>query len=99
MVLDNYSTHKHPRYRLHFTSTSASWLNQVETWLSIFIRRQIRRGVFKSVKDLVDAIEKYIAAHNQSPAPFVWTKTTQQILAKATCCKDLTLRDTRWQRC
>ncbi len=93
MVLDNYGTHKHPRvkqwlckhprYHLHFTPTSASWLNQVETWFGILTQRRIRRGVFKSIKDLVDAIEKYIANHNQSPKPFVWTKTSGEILAKA----------------
>jgi transposase len=93
MILDNYGTHqhpmvkewlgKHPRYHLHFTPTSASWLNQVETWFGILAQRRIRRGIFKSVQDLVDAIEKYIAAHNQSPKPFVWTKTSGEILAKA----------------
>ena len=93
MVLDNYGTHKHPkvkewlgkhpRYHLHFTPTSASWLNQVETWFGILTQRQIRRGAFKSVQELVDSIEKYIATHNQSPRPFVWTKTSGQILAKA----------------
>lgn len=101
MILDNYSTHKHPevkewfhkhpRYHLHFTPTSASWMNQVETWFSILTRRQIRRGAFKSVKDLVEAIEKYIAAHNQSPRPFVWTKSAEQILAKAINCKDVSV--------
>ena len=101
MVLDNYGTHKHPevkewlgkhpRYHLHFTPTSASWLNQVETWFGILTQRRIRRGIFKSVKDLVDAIEKYISTHNQSPKPFVWTKTSGEILAKATHCKDVTV--------
>jgi len=93
MILDNYATHKHPavkewlekhpRYHLHFTPTSASWLNQVETWFGILTQRQIRRGIFKSVKDLVDAIERYIESHNQDPKPFVWTKTPDQILSKA----------------
>lgn len=93
MILDNYSTHKHPevkewldkhpRYHLHFTPTSASWMNQVETWFSLLTRRQIRRGVFKSVKELVEAIERYIEAHNQNPRPFIWTKTAAQILEKA----------------
>jgi transposase len=99
MILDNYSTHKHPkvkewlgrhpRYHLHFTPTSASWLNQIEIWFSILTERQIRRGIFKSVKDLVDAIERYIAAHNQDPAPFIWTKTPEQILVKAINRKDM----------
>jgi transposase len=98
MILDNYGTHKHPevkewlrkhpRYHLHFTPTSASWMNQVETWFGILTQRQIRRGIFKSVKELVDAIERYIEAHNQDPKPFVWTKTPEQILSKAIRCKD-----------
>jgi len=93
MILDNYATHKHPevkkwfekhpRYHLHLTPTSASWLNQVETWFAILTQRQIRRGIFKSVKDLVDAIERYIEHHNQDPKAFVWTKTPEQILGKA----------------
>ena len=119
IILDNCSTHKHtevkewlekhPRYYLHFTPTSASWLNEIETWFSILSRRQIRRGVFKSTlvlartcspstsavqvqaKELVDAIEKYIAVHNEDPAPFVWTKTSEQILAKATRRKDISV--------
>ena len=101
MILDNYSTHKHPeakewlekhpRYHLHFTPTSASWLNQIEIWFSILTQRQIRRGIFKSVKDLVDAIERYIAAHNQDPIPFIWTKTPEKILAKAINRKDITV--------
>ncbi|TET87112.1 MAG: IS630 family transposase [Dehalococcoidia bacterium] len=93
MILDNYATHKHPevkewlekhpRYHLHFTPTSASWLNQVEIWFGILTQRRIRRGIFKSVKDLIDAIERYIETHNQEPIPFVWTKTPEQILDKA----------------
>ena len=101
MILDNYSTHKHPevkewlekhpRYHLHFTPTSASWLNQIEICFSILTRRQIRRGIFNSVKDLVDAIERYIAAHNQDPTPFIWTKTPKKILAKAINRNDITV--------
>jgi len=79
---------KRPRYHLHFTPASASWMNQVETWFGILTQRQIRRGIFKSVKDLVDAIGRYIEAHNQDPKPFVWTKTPEQILAKAVPCND-----------
>jgi len=93
MILDNYATHKHPevkewlnkhpRYYLHFTPTSAS------CWFGIlFTQRQIRRGVFKSIKDLVDAIERYIESHNQDPKPFVWTKTPEQILVKAVLYND-----------
>jgi transposase len=101
MILDNYATHKHPevkewlekhpRYHLHFTPTSAWWMNQVEIWFSILTTRQIRRGIFKSVKDLVSTIEKYIKTHNQDPTPFVWTKTAEQILAKAVRCKDISV--------
>lgn len=103
MILDNYATHKHPkvkewlekhpRYHLHFTPTSASWLNQVEIWFGILTRRQIRRGIFKSVKDLVSTIEKYIKTHNQDPTPFVWTKTAEQILAKAVRGKDISVTE------
>jgi transposase len=102
MILDNYATHKHPkvkewlekhpRYHLHFTPTSASWMNQVEIWFGILTTRQIRRGIFKSVKDLVSTIEKYIKTHNQDPTPFVWTKTAEQILAKAVRGKDILTR-------
>ena len=98
MILDNYATHKHPkvkewlekhpRYHLHLTPTSASWLNQVETWFGILTQRQIRRGVYKSVKNLVDTIDRYIEHHNQDPKPFIWTKTPDQILSKATCRTD-----------
>jgi transposase len=99
MILDNYSTHKHPevkewldkhtRYHLHFTPTSASWLNQVEIWFSLLTRRWIRRGIFKSVKELVDAVERYIETHNQNPAPFVWTKSPENILVRAINTKDM----------
>ena len=70
------------RSALHFTPTSASWLNAVEGFFSIITRRQIRRGVFKSVADLEDAIRRYIREHNRSSKPFVWTKPAHTILAK-----------------
>jgi transposase len=91
-IADNYATHKHPkvkqwladhpRWVFHFTPTSASWLNAVEGFLSTITRRQIRRGVFKSVADLEDAIRRYIREHNRSSKPFVWTKPAHTILAK-----------------
>ncbi len=90
LVLDNYATHKtpkvaawfqkHPRYHLHFTPTSSSWLNQVERWFAKITEQRIRRGVFKSVDQLITAIDDYIAAHNRSPKPFVWTATAELIL-------------------
>lgn len=90
LVLDNYGTHKtalvrnwlqkRPRYHLHFTPTHASWLNQVERWFALLTQRQIKRGSHRSVQELEKAIRKFIAAHNQQPAPFRWTKSADQIL-------------------
>ncbi len=84
VVLDNYATHKHhkvlawlarhPRWTFHFTPTSASWLNAVENFFSKTTRQRIRRGVFRSIADLQAAINAYLAEHNASPKPFVWTK-------------------------
>jgi transposase len=92
MILDNYGTHKHPnvvtwlakhpRFHLHFIPTSSSWLNMVERWFREITQKAIRRGVFKSVPDLVAAIEDYLAAHNDDPKPFVWTATADEILEK-----------------
>jgi transposase len=98
LVLDNYATHKtpkvaawfqkRPRYHLHFTPTSSSWLNQVERWFAKITERRIRRGVFKSVDELISAIDDYIAANNRAPKPFVWTATAKLILDRvATVCK------------
>jgi len=91
-IADNYATHKHPkvkqwlaahpRWVFHFTPTSASWLNAVEGFFSIITRRQIRRGIFKSVADLENAIRRYIAEHNRTPKPFLWTKPADTIFAK-----------------
>lgn len=93
LILDNYSTHKHqkvqkwlekhPRYHLHFTPTSASWMNQVETWFSILHNQSLKRGVFRSVDALVESIRRFIEAWNEGAKPFVWTKTAEQILEKA----------------
>ena len=101
LIVDNYSTHKHPavkrwiakhkRFHLHFIPTSSSWLNLVERWFGEITRKQIRRGVFKSVKDLTDAIEHYIKSNNTNPKPFVWTKRVDQILEKVNHCKARTV--------
>ncbi|TLQ00996.1 IS630 family transposase [Nesterenkonia salmonea] len=92
LILDNYSTHKHaevkkwlkrnPRFHLHFTPTSASWLNQVERWFRDLTDKNLRRGVFTSVDELITSIEDYLAAHNQDPKPYTWTATAESILAK-----------------
>ncbi len=91
-IADNYATHKHPkvmkwladhpRWTFHFTPTSASWLNAVEGFFSTITRRKIRRGVFKSVADLKDAIERYIKQHNKTSKPFVWTASASAIFEK-----------------
>jgi transposase len=91
-ILDNYGSHKHPkvvqwlgrhpRWVFHFTPTSGSWLNAVETFFSALTRRRIRRGSFHSLVDLQAAINRYIAEHNQNPTPFKWTKPADPILAK-----------------
>ena len=93
VILDNSSTHKtkeiqawldeHPRFHFHFTPTSASWMNAVETWFSALERRAIYRGVFSSVTELKKAIREYVAAHNKHYAkPFQWTKDAKSIIAK-----------------
>src|SRR3989454_10620117 len=83
LIVDNYCTHKHPkvkqwiqrhkRFHLHFIPTSSSWLNLVERWFGEITRKRIRRGAFKSVKELIEAIENYVKTNNQNPKPFVWT--------------------------
>jgi transposase len=92
LIIDNYSTHKHikvktwvkrhPRFHFHFTPTGASWLNQIEIWFGILTNRRIRQGTFKSVKELINAIERYVQSNNKNPKPFVWTKTANEILTK-----------------
>jgi len=92
LILDNYATHKHsnvqawltkhPRFQLHFTPTSSSWLNLVERWFRELTAKALRRGVFHCVPDLIAAIETYLDAHNNDPKPFVWTATADDILAK-----------------
>ena len=73
---------KHPRFHLHFTPASSSWLNLVERWFRELTDKAIRRGVFHSVPDLIAAIEDYLAAHNNEPKPLVWTATAESILEK-----------------
>jgi len=92
LVLDNYATHKtpdvqawlvkHPRFKLHFTPTSASWLNLVERFFAEITNRRIRRGSYSSVDDLEAAIYDYLARHNAKPKPFKWTKTAEDILTR-----------------
>jgi len=94
VVCDNYGTHRHPnvkkwlarnpRITMHFTPTGASWMNMVEIFFGIITRQAIRRGTFTSVPDLIGAIRIFIDAYNERCQPFIWTKTTDQILAKAT---------------
>jgi transposase len=94
LIVDNYATHKHPkvkawlkrhpRFHIHFTPTSASWLNMIERFFRNITEKSLRRGVFHSVPDLIKAIEAYVAAYNQSPTPFVWTAKAADILAKVT---------------
>ncbi len=92
VVLDNLSTHdtpavkawlaKHPNVTFHFTPVGSSWLNQIETWFSIITRQAIRRGTFSSVNALVFAVHDYITHWNTDAAPFAWTATADEILAK-----------------
>ena len=91
LVLDNYGTHKtamihdwlalHPRFQLHFTPTSASWINQVERWFADLTERRIRRGTHRSTQELEAAIEEYLSVYNETPKPFVWTKSADAILS------------------
>ena len=91
IVLDNYGTHKtaiirkwfakRPRFHVHFTPTYGSWINLVERWFAELTNKRIRRGIFRSVKELEAAIRQYIHVHNQDPKPFIWTRTADEILA------------------
>jgi len=90
LILDNYGTHKtalihrwlvkRPRFHLHFTPTSASWLNLVETWFAVITKKRIRRGNFPSIKALEHSIEDYLKHYNENSKPFVWTRTADEIL-------------------
>jgi transposase len=94
LIVDNYATHKHPkvkawlkrhpRFHIHFIPTSSSWLNVIERWFRDITQHRIRNGVFKSVEQLIQAIEEYIAHHNANPKAFVWTKKAEDILEKVT---------------
>jgi transposase len=91
IVMDNYGTHKtamirkwfakRPRFHVHFTPTYASWINLVERWFAEITNKRIRRGIFRSVKELEAAIREFIEVHNEDPKPFVWTRTADDILA------------------
>jgi transposase len=92
LVVDNYATHKHPkvqrwlsrhpRFHMHFIPTSSSWLNLIERWFRDITQKRIRRGVFKSVEQLITAIMDYIEQHNENPQTFIWTANTEDILDK-----------------
>ena len=92
LILDNYGTHKHakverwlekhPRFKLHFTPTSASWTNLVERWFRELSEKAIRRGAFKSVGDLEAAIQAFLVSHNEAAKPFIWTASVEKILGK-----------------
>ncbi|UUZ63466.1 IS630 family transposase [Polaromonas sp. P1-6] len=93
LIADNYATHKHPavqewlakhpRFNMHFTPTSASWLNIVERFFRDITTERLRRGVFTSVPELITAIDEYIAHHNTKPKPFIWTKSARDILQRS----------------
>ena len=92
LIVDNYATHKHPnvkkwlqkhpRFHIHFTPTSSSWLNLVERWFGEITDKRIRRGVFKSEQELIDAITDYIEKHNANPRTYTWTAKAEDILDK-----------------
>jgi transposase/DNA-binding CsgD family transcriptional regulator len=98
LIVDNYGTHKHPRvkswirrhprFHLHFIPTSSSWVNMVERWFREITDKRIRRGVFRSVPELIAAIEDYMNNHNQNPRVFVWTASVESIMAKIAKCKE-----------
>jgi len=98
LIADNYGTHKHPRvkswvkrhprFHLHFIPTSSSWLNMVERWFREITDKRIRRGIFRSVPELIAAIEEYMDNHNQNPRVFVWSASVERIMAKISKCKE-----------
>lgn len=106
LICDNYATHKypvvrswlekHPRFHMHFTPTSASWLYMVERFFRSLTTDRIQRGVFRSVHELTASIHEYIAAHNKNPKPFVWTAKANDTLQKGICAnRKLVLRVTK----
>ena len=104
LIADNYATHKHPkvqkwlerhpRFKVHFTPTSASWLNMVERFFRDLTQNRLRRGVFRSVGELIAAIQEYLACHNEAPKPFIWTKTSRDILEKVTRAREALVKGT-----
>jgi len=98
LIVDNYGTHKHPRvkswlrrhprFHLHFTPTSSSWLNLVERWFRDLTQQRIRRGSFQALKELITTIEDYIENHNQKPQVFVWSAPVERILSMIAKCKE-----------
>jgi transposase len=92
LIADNYATHKHPRvkswlvrherFHIHYTPTYASWLNQVERWFGLITQRAIRRGSFRSVRELIRKIDSFVTHYNASSRPFIWTVTADSILNK-----------------
>jgi transposase len=92
MIVDNYATHKHsrvqrrldrhPRFHMHFTPTGCSWLNMVERFFRDLTENRLRRGVFRSVEELIEVIFDYIDQHNENPKPFIWTAKADDILEK-----------------
>jgi transposase len=97
LIVDNYRTHshpvvqawlaKHPRFVLHFIPTSSSWLNLIERWFRELTDKRLRRGVFRSVPDLIAAIDEFLAVYNEEPRPFVWTASADAIIAKVSRCR------------
>jgi transposase len=98
LIVDNYGTHKHPRvkswlkrhprFHLHFTPTSSSWLNLIERWFRELSQKRLRRGSFSSVPSLIAAIEEYLSNHNQNPHVFLWSASVDTILSKISKCKE-----------
>ena len=98
LIMDNYGTHKtepvkkwlekHPRFNFHFIPTSSSWLNMVERFFGVITDKRIRRGVFRSVKELETAIRDFLVTHNEKPKIFKWTKDAETIMAKVMKCKE-----------
>mgnify|MGYP001568089263 FL=1 len=98
LIVDNYGTHKHarvkswlkrhPRFHLHFIPTSSSWLNMVERWFREITDKRIRRGSFKNVPELIEAITQYLDNHNQNPRVFIWSASVNRIMTKIAKCKE-----------
>jgi hypothetical protein len=110
MIVDNYGTHKHPkvtawlnrhpRFHLHFTPTSCSWMNLIERWFANLTDQRIRRGTFRNLPELIYAIHEFIDATDETPKQFVWTASTEKIPAKLKRCKPIseTLHKFAWVR-